>query len=61
MSQSSAAAVTDALRDSLREVQRLRRKNHELTAAASEPLAIVPRRRRPSGTQGAHLAYPARP
>ncbi|WP_432045126.1 SDR family NAD(P)-dependent oxidoreductase [Streptomyces asiaticus] len=41
MSESSAAAVTDALRDSLREVQRLRRKNHELTAAAREPLAIV--------------------
>ncbi|MFE1930514.1 SDR family NAD(P)-dependent oxidoreductase [Streptomyces sp. NPDC059474] len=41
MSETTAAAVTEALRDSIREVQRLRRKNHDLTAAAREPLAIV--------------------
>ncbi|MFD5389778.1 beta-ketoacyl synthase N-terminal-like domain-containing protein, partial [Streptomyces sp. NPDC127074] len=41
MSETTAAAVTEALRDSIREVQRLRRRNHDLTAAAREPLAIV--------------------
>ncbi|MFF8563326.1 beta-ketoacyl synthase N-terminal-like domain-containing protein, partial [Streptomyces albidoflavus] len=33
--------VVEALRDSLKEVQQLRRENHRLTAAAREPIAIV--------------------
>ncbi|GAA2807809.1 hypothetical protein GCM10010452_40590 [Crossiella cryophila] len=41
MTDPSTAAVAEALRDSLREVSKLRRRNQELTAAATEPLAIV--------------------
>jgi|GEM_PF-4265038 len=37
----SQEKVTEALRASIKEAQRLRRQNRELLAAASEPVAIV--------------------
>ncbi|WP_217146139.1 polyketide synthase docking domain-containing protein, partial [Streptomyces sp. AC627_RSS907] len=37
----SSEEVVKALRASLKEVESLRRRNHALTTAASEPIAIV--------------------
>ncbi|KOV89194.1 beta-ketoacyl synthase N-terminal-like domain-containing protein, partial [Streptomyces sp. NRRL B-3648] len=41
MTNTASDAVVEALRDSLKENARLRRKNQELAAAGQEPVAIV--------------------